>query len=124
MSYSYLNSKVITVDASAIENGVKVDLSSSSYGLPSRMSFYGMNCFVRPTITANDASYLGIFDGTSSDVLIYFDFTGSTWDVQPSNLMLQNDSYIEFKNGLNFELHWDGSNTNPVSELVATVFYQ
>lgn len=124
MSYSYLNSKVITVDASAIENGVRVDLSSSSYGLPSRMSFYGMNCFARPTDTANDASYLGIFDGTSSDVMLYFDFTSASWNTQPSNLMLQNDSYIEFKNGLNFELHWEGSNPNPVTELVATVFYQ
>lgn len=131
MSESYLLSKVITIPKASVTKGALISLSD--YGLSSGLiHLYGLivYCTLDDPPSNSAESYLSIHDGNISDVKLIFDcFTsvytsGPSLDPNGTPTVIFDDFYIKFNNGISIKANWSASNTNPVYDVIITVFYK
>ena len=131
MSAAYLRSVVLT--KSSISSGSRSALWGTSSGdLPKHIHWYGINFFwpgVKAAAGTLPAIGVEFFDGSSStSALITFDYRSgvltsfNSWKNGSSSLMLENDSYIRIKDGLNIEFTF--SSGSSMGDAVMTVFYK
>lgn len=131
MSESYLLSKVITIPKASVTKGALISLSD--YGLSSGLiHLYGLivYCTLDDTASISAESYLSIHDGNISDVKLIFDcFTSqqainTSFDPNGTPTVILDDFYIKFNNGISIKANWSASNSNPVHDVIITVFYK
>ena len=122
MGFSYLQSKVITIDDGDISDGARVSLS----GLPDNMHWFGCNFFW--TFGTDDVfADVAFYDGpTSTSRLLTFDCFGSAlsalWNLGAWRYALESDSYMRISDGLEVEFTFASGSSS--GDAIVTVFYQ